>query len=188
MKKAFSIILAAILSINNLNAVIVASHHHYGEIIFIESHYKDDVILVGSEKEFAKNGLINAITNVKYDYSKKDLYPNNPVYYRIVECVYQYSGCGHRFVGNRIEILNEKVSGVDLYKWERKTNKSWYHDYDWENDEYTPNMLFLVVSLVIIFLVAILFCGLITLVELKPRPPVTLSYNYKRGEYESCND
>ena len=152
MKKIFSLFIVLFLFMSNLHAIVfvpVSSHRHFGEVVLIESHYKSDIVLIGSEKEFAKKNLINAVTNTKYDSHYADKYSDEPLYYREVESTYEYSGCGHGFTADRIEVLDTKISDEDAYKWKRKHNKTWYHNYNWETDEYEPNGLF------------VLFCGFI---------------------------
>lgn len=139
-KKIFSIIVMIVLSFAALHAYVyvpVSGHHHYGEIVFVESYYSDDSVYVGSEQDFAKNGYVNSITNIKYEQLNEKEYSNEPVYYRFVESVYKYNECGHTFTSKRVEILDEKLSDSDLQKWEHKLNKKWIQNYDWEHDEYT---------------------------------------------------
>lgn len=149
-KKIFSILVMVVLSFVALHAYVyvpVSKHTHYGEIVFVESYYSDDSVYVGSEQDFAKNGYVNSITNVKYEQLNEKEYSNEPVYYRFVESLYKYNGCGHTFTSKRIEIINEKLSDYDLQKWERLLNKKWIQKYDWEHDEYTVDnvkMLFLI--------------------------------------------
>lgn len=167
MKKTFSLFLVLFLCIaNNLHAIVfvpVASHQHFGEVVFIESHYKSDIVFIGSEKEFAKKNLINAVTNTKYGSHYADTYSNEPLYYREVESLYKYSGCGHGFTATRIEVLDTKISDEDAYKWERKHNKTWYHNYNWETDEYEPNMLFGLFCGFVLIMVLAAFCAIGTI-------------------------
>lgn len=192
MKKLFSLFLVLFLFITNLHAIVfvpATSHQHFGEVVFIESHYKSDLVFIGSEREFAKKNLINAVTNIKYDSHYADKYSNEPLYYREVESLYKYSGCGHGFTATRIEVLDTKISDEDAYKWERKHNKTWYHNYNWETDEYEPNMLFGLFCGFVLIMVLAAFCAIGTIWEEKhPRPPTVLKYNYERGQYESSND
>lgn len=192
MKKTFSLFLVLFLFIANLHAIIfvpAVSHQHFGEVVFIESHYKSDIVFIGSKKEFAKKNLINAVTNTMYDSRYADTYSNEPLYYREVESLYKYSGCGHEFTAIRIEVLDTKISDEDAYKWERKHNKTWYHNYNWETDEYEPNGLFCLVCVFVLILVVTAFCAIGIIWEEKhPRPPTVLNYNYERGQYESSND
>ena len=179
MKKLFSLFFIAFLSIMNLNAIVfvpVAPHQHFGEVVFIESHYKSEFVFIGSEKEFAKENLINAVTNTRYDSRYADNYSNEPLYYREVESLYKYSGCGHHFTATRIEVLDTKVSDEDAYKWERKYNKAWYHDYNWETDEYEPNGLFGMFCVLVLIGVVVAFCAIGIIWEEKhPTPPVVLN-------------
>lgn len=191
MKKTFSLFLVLFIFIANLHAIIFvpAPHQHFGEVVFIESHYKSDSVFIGSEKEFAKKNLINAVTNTKYDSHYADKYSNEPLYYREVESSYKYSGCGHGFTATRIEVLDKKVSDEDAYKWERKYNKTWYHDYNWDTDKYEPNMLFCLFCGFVLIMVIAAFCAIgIIWGEKHPTPPTVLNYNYERGQYESSND
>lgn len=189
LKKIFILILVLSLSTANLHSIVIvpsASHHHFGEVVFVESHYKSDVVLIGSEKEFAKKNLINAVTNTRYDSHYSDKYSNEPLYYREVESLYKYSGCGHCFTSIRIEVLDTKISDEDAYKWERKYNKAWYHNYNWETDEYEPNGLFVLFCIFILILVSVVFCVICTIYEEKhPEPPVVWKYNYEKGQYEN---
>lgn len=189
MKRTFSLFLVLFMSISNLHSIVFVpppSHHHFGEVVFIESHYKSDSVFIGSEKEFAKKDLINAVTNTKYDSHYVDNYPNEPLYYREVESLYEYSGCGHCFTAIRVEILDEKLSDEDAYKWGRKHSKHWYQNYNYETDEYEINGLFGLFCMAISILVSIVFGGIATLYEEKHlEPPVELNYNYERGQYDS---
>ena len=189
LKKLFSLFLVLLLAVNSLHAIVfvpVTSHQHFGEVVFIESHYKSDFVFIGSEKEFAKKNLINAVTNTRYDSHYADKYSNEPLYYREVESLYKYSGCGHSFSAIRIEVLDEKVSDEDTYKWERKHNKTWYHDYNWETDEYEPNMLFCLFCGFVLIMVIVAFCVIGIIWEDKhPTPPVVWKYNYEKGQYEN---
>ena len=101
--------------------------------------------------------MINAVTNTKYDSHYADKYSDEPLYYREVESTYIYSGCGHSFTADRIEVLDTKISDEDAYKWERKHNKTWYHNYNWKTDEYEPNGLFVLFCIFIIIMVAVVF-------------------------------
>ena len=192
MKKLFSLFFILFLFIANLHAIVfvpVSSHQHFGEVVFIESHYKSDLVFIGSEKEFAKKNLINAVTNTKYDSHYADKYSNEPLYYREVESLYKYSGCGHCFTATRIEVLDTKISDEDAYKWKRKYNKTWYHNYNWETDEYEPNGLFGLFCGFVLIMVIVAFCAIGIIWEEKhPTPPTVLNYNYERGQYESSND
>ena len=192
MKKTFSLFFILFLFIVNLHAIVfvpVSSHQHFGEVVFIESHYKSDLVFIGSEKEFAKKSLINAVTNTKYDSHYADKYSNEPLYYREVESLYKYSGCGHGFTATRIEVLDTKISDEDAYKWKRKYNKTWYHNYNWETDEYEPNGLFGLFCGFVLIMVIVAFCAIGIIWEEKhPTPPTVLNYNYERGQYESSND
>lgn len=189
MKRTFSLFLVLFMSISNLHSIVFVpppSHHHFGEVVFIESHYKSDSVFIGSEKEFAKKNLINAVTNTKYDSYYVDNYSNEPLYYREVESLYEYSGCGHCFTAIRVEILDEKVSDEDAYKWGRKHSKHWYQNYNYETDEYEINGLFGLFCMAISILVSIVFGGIATLYEEKHlEPPVELNYNYEKGQYDS---
>lgn len=192
MKRLFSLFLVLFLAVNSLHAIVfvpAAPHQHFGEITLVESHYKSDFVFVGSEKEFAKKNLINAVTNTKYNSQYADKYSNEPLYYREVESLYKYTGCGHCFTATRIEVLDKKISDEDAYKWKRKYSKTWYHSYNWETDEYEPNGLFALVSILILILVIVIFCAIgIAWEEKHPTPPTVLDYNYDRGQYESSND
>ena len=189
MKKIFILVLVLFISNANLHSIVIVpatSHRHFGEIVFVESHYKSDVVLIGSEKEFAKKNLINAVTNTRYDSHYADNYSNEPLYYKEVESLYKYSGCGHCFTAIRIEVLDTKISNEDAYKWERKYNKTWYHNYNWETDEYELNDLFVLFCILIIILVSVVFCVIWTIYEKKhPKPPVVWKYNYEKGQYEN---
>ena len=189
MKKIFILFLVLFISTANLHSIVIVpatSHRHFGEVVFVESHYKSDVVLIGSEKEFAKKNLINAVTNTRYDSHYADKYSNEPLYYREVESLYKYSGCGHCFTSIRIEVLDTKISDEDAYKWERKYNKAWYHNYNWETDEYEPNGLFVLFCIFILILVSVVFCVILTIYEEKhPKPPVVWKYNYEKGQYEN---
>ena len=189
LKKIFILFLVLFISTANLHSIVIVpatSHHHFGEIVFVESHYKSDVVLIGSEKEFAKKNLINAVTNTRYDSHYADNYSNEPLYYKEVESLYKYSGCGHCFTAIRIEVLDTKISNEDAYKWERKYNKTWYHNYNWETDEYELNDLFVLFCIFIIILVSVVFCVIWTIYEKKhPKPPVVWKYNYEKGQYEN---
>ena len=189
MKKIFILVLVLFISTANLHSIVIVpttSHRHFGEIVFVESHYKSDVVLIGSEKEFAKKNLINAATNTRYDSHYADKYSNEPLYYKEVESLYKYSGCGHCFTAIHIEVLDTKISNEDAYKWERKYNKTWYHNYNWEADEYELNDLFVLFCIFIIILVSVVFCVIWTIYEKKhPKPPVVWKYNYEKGQYEN---
>ena len=189
MKKIFILVLVLFISTANLHSIVIVpatSHRHFGEIVFVESHYKSDVVLIGSEKEFAKKNLINAVTNTRYDSHYADNYSNEPLYYKEVESLYKYSGCGHCFTAIRIEVLDTKISNEDAYKWERKYNKTWYHNYNWETDEYELNDLFVLFCIFILILVSVVFCVIWTIYEKKhPKPPVVWKYNYEKGQYEN---
>lgn len=189
MKKIFILVLVLFISNANLHSIVIVpatSHRHFGEIVFVESHYKSDVVLIGSEKEFAKKNLINAVTNTRYDSHYADKYSNEPLYYKEVESLYKYSGCGHYFTAIRIEVLDTKISNEDAYKWERKYNKTWYHNYNWETDEYELNDLFVLFCIFILILVSVVFCVIWTIYEKKhPKPPVVWKYNYEKGQYEN---
>lgn len=189
MKKIFILVLVLFISTANLHSIVIVPatpHRHSGEIVFVESHYKSDVVLIGSEKEFAKKNLINAVTNTRYDSHYADNYSNEPLYYKEVESLYKYSGCGHCFTAIRIEVLDTKISNEDAYKWERKYNKTWYHNYNWETDEYELNDLFVLFCIFIIILVNVVFCVIWTIYEKKhPKPPVVWKYNYEKGQYEN---
>ena len=92
LKKIFILILVLFLYTANLHSIVIVpatSHRHFGEIVFVESHYKSDVVLIGSEKEFAKKNLINAATNTRYDSHYADKYSIEPLYYREVESLYK---------------------------------------------------------------------------------------------------
>ena len=189
MKKIFILVLVLFISTANLHSIVIVPatpHRHSGEIVFVESHYKSDVVLIGSEKEFAKKNLINAVTNTRYDSHYADNYSNEPLYYKEVESLYKYSGCGHCFTAIRIEVLDTKISNEDAYKWERKYNKTWYHNYNWETDEYELNDLFVLFCIFILILVSVVFCVIWTIYEKKhPKPPVVWKYNYEKGQYEN---
>ena len=189
MKKIFILVLVLFISTANLHSIVIVPatpHRHSGEIVFVESHYKSNVVLIGSEKEFAKKNLINAVTNTRYDSHYADNYSNEPLYYKEVESLYKYSGCGHCFTAIRIEVLDTKISNEDAYKWERKYNKTWYHNYNWETDEYELNDLFVLFCIFIIILVNVVFCVIWTIYEKKhPKPPVVWKYNYEKGQYEN---
>ena len=189
MKKIFILVLVLFISTANLHSIVIVPatpHRHSGEIVFVESHYKSNVVLIGSEKEFAKKNLINAVTNTRYDSHYADNYSNEPLYYKEVESLYKYSGCGHCFTAIRIEVLDTKISNEDAYKWERKYNKTWYHNYNWETDEYELNDLFVLFCIFIIILVSVVFCVVWTIYEKKhPKPPVVWKYNYEKGQYEN---
>lgn len=189
MKKIFILVLVLFISTANLHSIVIVPatpHRHSGEIVFVESHYKSDVVLIGSEKEFAKKNLINAVTNTRYDSHYADNYSNEPLYYKEVESLYKYSGCGHCFTAIRIEVLDTKISNEDAYKWERKYNKAWYHNYNWETDEYELNDLFVLFCIFILILVSVVFCVIWTIYEKKhPKPPVVWKYNYEKGQYEN---
>ena len=189
MKRLFSLFFVLFILIANLHAIVfvpAVSHQHFGEVVLIESHYKSDAVFIGSEKEFAKKNLINAVTNTRYNSHYADKYSNEPLYYREVESLYKYSGCGHGFTVTRIEVLDTKVSDEDAYKWKRKYNKTWYHDYNWETDEYEPNMLFGLFCGFVLIMVIVAFCAIG--ITWEPTPPTVLNYNYERGQYESSND
>ena len=82
--------------------------------------------------------------------------------------------------------LDTKISDEDAYKWERKYNKAWYHNYNWETDEYEPNGLFVLFCIFILILVSVVFCAICTIYEEKhPEPPVVWKYNYEKGQYEN---
>ena len=189
LKKIFILVLVLFISTANLHSIVIVPttpHRHSGEIVFVESHYKSNVVLIGSEKEFAKKNLINAVTNTRYDSHYADNYSNEPLYYKEVESLYKYSGCGHCFTAIRIEVLDTKISNEDAYKWERKYNKTWYHNYNWETDEYELNDLFVLFCIFIIILVSVVFCVIWTIYEKKhPKPPVVWKYNYEKGQYEN---
>ena len=188
MKKIFILFLVFISTVS-LHAIVfvpAVPHQHSGEVVFIESHYKSDIVFIGSEKEFAKKNLINAVTNTKYDINCADKYSNEPLYYKEVESLYKYSGCGHCFTATRIEILDTKISDEDAYKWNRKYSKHWYQNYNWDTDEYEVNGLFGLVCIVILILVIALFCAVAIFWEEKhPEPPVVWKYNYEKEQYES---
>ena len=134
--------------------------------------------------ESAKKNLINAVTNTKYDSHYVDNYSNEPLYYREVESLYEYSGCGHCFTAIRVETLGE-VSNEDAYKWDRKHSKHWYQNYNWDTDEYELNGLFGLFCIAISILVSIVFGAIATLWEEKhPEPPVEFKYNLEIGQYE----
>ena len=191
LKKLFSLVLVLLLAVNSLHAIVfvpVTSHQHFGEVVFIESHYKSDFVFIGSEKEFAKKNLINAVTNTKYESHYADKYSNEPLYYREVESLYKYSGCGHCFTAIRIEVLDTEISDEDAYKWERKYNKAWYHNYNWDTDKYELNGLFVLVCVLVLILVSVVFCVIVAIYEEKhPTPPVEFRYNYGKGHYERIN-
>lgn len=187
MKKIF-ILFLVFISTANLHAIVfvpAVPHQHSGEVVFIESHYKSDIVFIGSEKEFAKKNLINAVTNTKYDFHCADKYSNEPLYYKEVESLYKYSGCGHCFTAIRIEVLDIKISDEDVYKWNRKHSKHWYQNYNWDTDEYEANGLFGLFCIVILILVSIVF-GVIAILweEKHPTPPIEFNYNYEKGRYE----
>lgn len=188
MKRLFSLFLVLFISIVNLHSIVIVpatSHNHFGEVVFIESHYKSDSVFIGSEKGFAKKNLINAVTNTKYDSHYVDNYSNEPLYYREVESLYEYSGCGHCFTAIRVEILGE-VSDEDAYKWDRKHSKHWYQNYNWDTDEYELNGLFGLFCMAILILVSIVSGAIATLWEEKhTEPPVEFKYNLEIGQYES---
>jgi hypothetical protein len=192
LKKIFILFLVVFISTFNLHSIVIVpavSHQHFGEVVFIESHYNSDSVSIGSEKEFAKKNLINAVTNTKYDSHYVDNYSNEPLYYREVESLYKYSGCGHCFTAIRVEILDEKVSDKDTYKWDRKHSKHWYQNYNWETDEYEINGLFGLFCIAILILVSILFGAIATLWEEKhPEPSIEFKYNLEIGQYERINN
>jgi len=191
LKKIFILFFVLFISTVNLHSIVVVpttSHHHFGEVVFVESHYKSDFVFIGSEKEFAKKNLINAVTNTKYDSHYVDNYSNEPLYYREVESLYKYSGCGHCFTAIRVEILDEKVSDEGAYKWDRKHSKHWYQNYNWETDEYELNGLFGLFCGFILIMVSVVF-GVIGIIyeEKHSTPSVEYNYNYEKGQYDIIN-
>jgi hypothetical protein len=192
LKKIFSLFLVLFISTSNLHSIVIVpatSHQHFGEVVFIESHYNSDSVSIGSEKEFAKKNLINAVTNTKYDSHYVDNYSNEPLYYREVESLYKYSGCGHCFTAIRVEILDEKVSDKDAYKWDRKHSKHWYQNYNWETDEYEINGLFGLFCMAILISVSVVFSVIGIIYEEKhPEPSIEFKYNLEIGQYERINN
>lgn len=191
LKKIFILFLVLFISTANLHSIVIVpipSHNHFGEVVFIESHYKSNLTFLGSERELAKKNLINVVTNTKYNSDYIDTYSNEPLYYREVECQYRFSGCGHTFIDTRVEILDEKVSDEDVYKWNREHSKHWYQYYNRDTDEYELNGLFGLFCMIILMLVSIVVSVIGIIYEEKhPEPSIDFKYNLETGHYERLN-